>query len=180
MPRSIKPYSSHGDGQIDRSRFRAIGDNVVFEPGTLVFHPESIRLGNNIYVGHYTILKGYFENEMVIGDNTWIGQGCFFHSAGGLTIGANVGIGPHVKIITSFHVEEGVSVPILFSEISQAPVVIEADCDIGVGAIILPGVSLGRGSQIGAGAVVTRHIPPYSVVAGVPGRILRSRLERSE
>jgi len=58
-----------------------------------------------------------------------------------------------------------------------APVVIEDDCDIGVGAIVLPGVRIGRGAQIGAGAVVAEDVPPYSVAVGVPAKVTRQRPE---
>jgi acetyltransferase-like isoleucine patch superfamily enzyme len=175
MPREINSYKSHGTGLFTPEQIGQLGRNVVFEEGVLIFHPENVRLGSNIYIGHQTILKGYYHNEMVIGDNTWIGQGCFFHSAGGLRIGRNVGVGPHVKIITSYHEDEGAEVPILFSRIAMAETVVEDDCDLGVGSIILPGVRVGRGSQIGAGAVVTKDVEPYSVMAGVPARLLKKR-----
>ena len=81
---------------------------------------------------------------MRIGDETWIGQQCFFHSAGGLTIGARVGIGIGVKIITSQHQEAGREIAVLFSPIACAPVVIEDDSDLGVGSVILPGATVGR------------------------------------
>lgn len=90
-------------------------------------------------------------------------------------IGMNVGIGPGVRIITSYHAEEGIAKPILHSRIEFAPVVIEDDSDIGVGAIILPGITVGRGSQVGAGSVVTHDVEPYSVVVGAPARPLRMR-----
>lgn len=170
-----KKFSSHGKGSFKKEDFARIGDNVIFEHGVLVFHPENIYFGSNIYIGHYTILKGYYKNKMVIGDNTWIGQSCFFHSGGGLKIGKNVGIGPGVKIITSYHIEEGTDIPILFSKIKFEDVVIEDDCDIGVGATILPGVKLGKGTQVGAGSVVVESTNSYSVVAGVPAKIIRSR-----
>jgi len=80
-----------------------------------------------------------------------------------------------VKIITSQHREAGREVPVLFSPIEFAPVVIEDGCDLGVGSIILPGVTVGRGAVVGAGAVVSRDIPAYAVAAGVPARILRYR-----
>ena len=167
--------SSHGSGRFELTQFAKLGQGIVIEPGVLAFHPENIEIGDDVYIGHYTILKGYHQNKMIIGSGTWIGQQCFLHSAGGLTIGHNVGIGPAVKIITSYHAEEGVHVPIMHSRIEFAPVVIEDDCDIGIGAIILPGVTIERGAQVGAGAVVTRHVEPYAVVAGVPARILRMR-----
>jgi len=175
LTRPIKPFQSHGTGELELSRFPKLGSNVVFEPGVLVFHPETIRIGSNVYIGHNTILKGYFQSELAIGDDTWIGQQCFMHSAGGLSIGSRVGIGPGVRIITSYHKEEGPEVPILFSDLEFEEVVLEDDCDIGVGAIILPGVRVGKGSQVGAGAVVSQKVAPFSVVAGVPARLLRHR-----
>jgi acetyltransferase-like isoleucine patch superfamily enzyme len=166
---------SHGTGEFSPAQFAKFGRNVVLEPGILVFHPENIEIGDDVYIGHYTILKGYHLNKMIIGSGTWIGQQCFFHSAGSLTIGCHVGIGPGVRIITSSHAEEGIRVPILHSRIEFAPVKIEDDSDIGVGAIILPGVTIGRGAQVGAGAVVTQPVADYAVVAGVPARVLRYR-----
>lgn len=166
---------SHGTGEFDRSMFAKLGHDVVFEPGVLVFHPENIEIENGVYVGHQTILKGYYRNKMIIKQGAWIGQQCFFHSAGGITIGEHVGIGPAVKIITSFHTEEGVQKPILHSDVEFAPVVIEDHCDIGVGAVILPGVTLGKGTQIGAGAVVTKSLPPYAVAVGNPAKIMKMR-----
>lgn len=147
----------------------------MFEAGCLVFHPENVWLGRNVYVGHQAILKGYYQNRMEIGDETWIGQQCFLHAAGGLRIGARVGIGPGVRIITSRHTEAGRETPILLSPIDFAEVVIEDDADLGVGAIVLPGVTIGRGAQIGAGAVVARDVPAYAVAAGVPARVVRER-----
>src|SRR5688572_18835444 len=102
-----KANHSHGTGKFNSGDFKAIGENVIFEKGVLVFHPETIELGNNIYIGHNTILKGYYKNLLIIGNNTWIGQGSYFHSAGGIKIGNNVGIGPSVKILTSYHKEQG-------------------------------------------------------------------------
>ena len=168
---------SHGTGEFKLEDFASLGAGVVFEPGVLVFHPETIDVGEDVYVGHQTILKGYFKNRMNIGAGTWIGQQCFFHSAGGLTIGRDVGIGPGVKIITSAHAEEGIKRPILYSQLEFAAVTIEDGSDIGVGAVILPGVTIGRGAQIGAGAVVSRDVPAYAVAAGVPARVLRSRTD---
>ncbi len=172
----IKPYASHGDGRLDIAKFRKLGDNVVFEQGVMAFHPENIEIGDNVYVGHGAFLKGYFNNTMTIGSDSWIGQGAFLHAGGGIRIGSYVGIGPFVKIITLQHVVDGdVSRPVITREQTYAPVVIEDDCDIGAGAVILPGVTIGRGSVIGAGSVVTKDVEPFSVVAGVPARLLRKR-----
>ena len=175
MSTGIKQFKSHGTGEFSPREFRKLGENVIFEAGVLVFHPENIELGSNIYIGHNTMLKGYYRNQLTIGDNTWIGQGCFIHAAGGVAIGNCVGIGPFVKIMSSEHIEEGREVPVLFARTEDMPVMIEDDSNIGMGAIIRPGITIGRGCQVGAGAVVTKSLPPYSVAAGVPARVLRSR-----
>jgi acetyltransferase-like isoleucine patch superfamily enzyme len=168
-------HRSHGTGAFRPEELRTLGADCVLEAGVLVFHPENVSLGRNVYVGHQTILKGYYRNELVIGDESWIGQQCFLHAAGGISIGARVGLGPAVKILTSQHAEAGRATPVLFSPIETARVVVEDDADVGVGAILLPGVTVGRGAVVGAGAVVTRDVPAYAVAAGVPARVLRSR-----
>lgn len=170
-------HKTHGTGSFTLQAFKKIGENVILEKGVLVFHPENISIGNNIYIGHNTILKGYFKNEMVVGDHTWIGQNCFLYSAGGIKIGKAVGVGPMVKILTSVHKEEELAKPILFCDLEFKEVIIEDGCDIGIGSIILPGVEIGEGSIIGAGAIVTKDVEPYSVVAGNPARIIRKRQE---
>jgi acetyltransferase-like isoleucine patch superfamily enzyme len=175
MPREIKAYRSHGSGRFKREQFAAIGRHSVFEPGVLVFHPENIHLGENVYIGHGAILKGYYKNTLEIGDNTWIGQQSFIHAGGGVKIGKNVGVGPGVKIFSSMHKDEGLDVPIQYGEILFAQVVIEDDCDLGIGSIIMPGVRVGRGAQIGAGAVVARDVPSGAVAYGVPARVRRFR-----
>lgn len=171
----VRRFTSHGDGSFTREAFAAIGEHVVFEPGVRVFHPETIRLGDNVYVGHDAMLKGWHAGALTIGDDTWIGQGVFLHAAGGISIGARVGVGPFVRVLTSTHAEAGRAVPILDAPLELAPVRVEDEADLGLGAILLPGVTVGRGAQVGAGAVVTRDVPPYAVVAGNPARVLRCR-----
>ena len=170
-----KKYTTHGNGEIDKKKFRQLGTNVIFEKGVLVFHQENVRIADNIYIGHNTILKGYYKNEMSIGSNSWIGQNCFFHSAGGIEIGEGVGIGPYVKILTSMHQETDINKPILFEPIEFEQVILKDGCDIGVGTIILPGVTIGEGAIIGAGAVVTKNIPDYTVAVGNPAKVIRKR-----
>lgn len=169
------PPRSHGTGLFTIDQLASCGEGCVIEPEVLIFHPENVHLGREVYVGHRAILKGYHDGVMRIGDRTWIGQQCFFHSAGGITIGNDVGVGPAVKILTSTHKEAGLSVPIVRAPIERAPVVIEDHADIGIGAILLPGVRVGHGAQVGAGAVVTEDVPAFAVVAGVPAKVLRLR-----
>jgi acetyltransferase-like isoleucine patch superfamily enzyme len=172
----MRPFRSHGDGRFRREELRRVGARVVFEAGALLFHPGSIEIADDVYVGHYAILHGYHDGPgLRVGAGTWIGPQCYLHAAGGITIGEDVGIGAGAKILTSRHAEPGREQPIMAGAIERAPVVLEAGCDVGIGAIVLPGVTIGRGAQVGAGAVVAADVPAFAVVAGVPARILRER-----
>lgn len=172
---SRKQPKSHGDGTFSVDSFLELGDRVVFESGVLVFHPETIRIGDDVYVGHQAILKGYFRGEMHIGSGTWIGQQCFLHSAGVIHIGADVGVGPGVRILTSTHKDPGTDLPVMAGELEFAPVTIGDGSDIGTGSVLLPGTELGKGTIVGAGSVAKGRFPDYAVIAGVPARILRMR-----
>jgi acetyltransferase-like isoleucine patch superfamily enzyme len=166
---------SHGSGAFTREQLRKCPASVVLESGVLVFHPENVSLDEDVYVGHQAILKGYHQNLLSVGAGSWIGQAAFLHSAGGITIGKRVGIGPHVCILTSTHADAGRAVPIMDGPLHFAAVTLLDGCDLGIGSLILPGVTVGEGAQVGAGAVVTRDVPPYAVVAGNPARVLRLR-----
>jgi acetyltransferase-like isoleucine patch superfamily enzyme len=108
------------------------------------------------------------------GERVFINQGCFFLDFGGITIGDRVLIGPRVTLSTAGHpVEPGER----YDFITHAPIVIEDDVWIGAAATVTPGVTIGRGSVVGAGAVVSKDVPPLSVVTGtsvVERRRLRS------
>lgn len=104
-----------------------------------------------------------------IGDRCSINEGVSIGTTKRITIGSRVRLGPFVMIVDSaFHdlYERDVAPP-------SRPVVIEDDVWIGAKASVLPGVRIGRGSVIGAAAVVTRDVPPFSVVAGVPAKVIR-------
>ena len=107
------------------------------------------------------------------GERVFINQGCFFLDFGGITIGDRVLIGPRVTLSTAGH-------PVELDErcdfITHAPIAIEDDVWIGAAATITPGVTIGRGSVVGAGAVVAKDVPPLSVVTAA-GVVERKRLK---
>ncbi|KKQ38819.1 MAG: hypothetical protein US54_C0002G0007 [Candidatus Roizmanbacteria bacterium GW2011_GWA2_37_7] len=168
-------WASHGNGKVSSKDFGAYGKGIVIEDDVLIFHPESIFLGDNIYIGHGTILHGYHKNKMNIESGTWIGPFCYLHSAGGIYIGKDVGIGPGVKMITSQHLIDRGNKAIIKNDVSKKEIIIQNGSDIGVGAIVLPGVTINEGAQIGAGAVVAEDIPQFGIAVGVPAVTIRHR-----
>jgi len=110
-----------------------------------------------------------------IGNNSDIGLNAHIagiDSGGEVTIGSNVLMGPDVTILTTEHEFKHKNIPIVFQGIKASRVVIEDDVWIGMQVIILSGVKIGKGSVIGAGAVVTKDVMPYSIVGGVPAKII--------
>ena len=167
-------WESHGSGFDYESKLAEIGRNVVIEDGVRIFFPENVHIGDDVYIGHDTILKGYFDQKLKIGDGTWIGPQCFIYAAGGIIIGENVGIGPGVTIMSSGHQVLNSPEPILHRPIDFAGVVLGDGCDIGANSVILMGVTIGNGVQIGAGAVVTGDVPDGAIAGGVPARIIKT------
>ena len=169
-------FKSKGLKKIVRKKFAKIGQNVIFEPGVLICHPENIEIGSDVYIGANTILEGYHQNKIIIKDRVWIGPSCYLHGAGGLTIEPNCGLGPGVKIISSAHdLAQDDLGPIIGLPLKFGPVVLGEGSDIGMGAVVLPNVSIAKGTQVGAGAVVSKNTNLYSIVAGVPAKELRIR-----
>lgn len=97
----------------------------------------------------------------VFGEDVFINQGCYFLDLGGITIGDRVLIGPQVTLSTGGH---PVELDERYDFLTHAPIVIEDDVWIGAAATVTPGVTVGHGSVIGAGAVVAKDVPPMSVV----------------
>lgn len=107
------------------------------------------------------------------GERVFINQGCFFLDYGGITIGDRVMIGPRVTLSTAGH---PVELDERYDFITHAPIQIEDDVWIGAAATVTPGVTIGWGSVVGAGAVVAMDVPPLSVVTAT-GLVERKRLK---
>ncbi len=110
-------------------------------------------------------------DEIRVGHNVFINQNCTLYDLGGLCIGDDVMIGPNVSIITTGHSLE----PSQRRKVTIGkPIVIERNVWIAAGAIIIGGVTIGENSVVAAGAVVTRNVPPNTLVGGNPARVIRS------
>jgi acetyltransferase-like isoleucine patch superfamily enzyme len=180
----VELYSRHaiGDGKFDalmrkvlwRSMARACGSGLSVGSGVGFKHLETFEIGNGVFLGSQAYIQGRFDGRCIIGDHVWIGPQTYF-DARDLVIEEHVGWGPAAKVLGSTHIGVPIGVPIIHTDLEITPVKVEAWADIGTGAILLPGVTVGKGSIVGAGAVVTEDVPPFAIVAGVPARFLRWR-----
>jgi maltose O-acetyltransferase len=130
--------------------------------------------GAGVHLGCYVWFYGPSQirrDGIEIGAYTRINRDCTLDTRGGLYIGANVSISPEVMILTAEHRLTDAR----FAEESCAPVAIGDHVFIGARAIILPGVSLGRGAVVAAGSVVTRSVDELIVVGGVPAKPIGTR-----
>jgi acetyltransferase-like isoleucine patch superfamily enzyme len=157
-----------------RALTQAFGDGVRIGRQVLCRHPETFRIGSGVFIGDQAVLQGRHDGSCTIGDHVWLGQQSYF-DARDLIIEEYVGWGPGAKVLGSEHSGVPVDVPIIQTDLTIRPVRIGAWADIGVNAVILPGVTVGRGAIVGAGAVVTADVPAFAIVAGVPARFLRWR-----
>ena len=166
------------DGLMRRAIWRAgtqrFGHGVRIESGVGFKHLETFEIGDRVFIGSQSYIQGRFDGRCVIGNNVWIGPQSYF-DARDLTIEDNVGWGPGAKVLGSTHTGLPLDVPIIQTDLEIKSVKIEAGADIGMNAVILPGVTIGKSSIVGAGAVVTKDVPPFAIVAGVPARFLRWR-----
>jgi acetyltransferase-like isoleucine patch superfamily enzyme len=104
----------------------------------------------------------------------WIGPQAYF-DARHLILEDHVGWGPGAKVLGSVHTGLPIDAPIIETDLEVRPVKVEEWADIGTGAILLPGVTVGKGAIVGAGAVVTRDVSAFAIVAGVPAKFVRWR-----
>jgi acetyltransferase-like isoleucine patch superfamily enzyme len=157
-----------------RALAKRAGNGLRVGTGALFRHLETFELGDGVFIGEYAILQGRFDGRCVIGDRAWLGPLSYF-DARDLVIEEDVGWGPGAKVLGSAHTGLPSDIPIIATDLEIKPVHIGAWADIGVNAVILPGVTVGKGAIVGAGAVVAANVEPFSVVAGVPARFLHWR-----
>ena len=147
MRRFVRSLLASGAAKASPLDGAHVGANVRLRMPVVVYGAADLRLGNDIDIGEFVVLR----------------------ANGGLTIGDRVLIAAHAVVTTRGHPE----VPPRYKRVHDDPIVIEDDVWLGAGAIILPGVTVGHGAIVAAGAVVTSDVEPMTVVGGVPARELR-------
>lgn len=141
--------------------------------------PDGIEIGENSIIMHGAVLHVYnFRNlphaGIRIGRDSLVGEYSVIRGQGGVQIGDRVYTSPFTQIIAVNHVFDDPERPFVEQGITAEGIVIEDDVWLGAGAVITDGVHVGKGAVVAAGAVVTKNVPPHTIVAGVPARPIRT------
>jgi acetyltransferase-like isoleucine patch superfamily enzyme len=173
---------ANGDGVLEstmrrvlcRALMRHCGNGLHVESNATFKHIETIEVGDGVFIGNQANIQGRFDGRCVIGNRVWIGPQSYF-DARDLVLEDDVGWGPGAKVLGSQHTGQPLEVPIIATDLEIRPVRVEERADIGTNAVLLPGVTIGKGAIVGAGAVVTKSVLPFAVVSGVPAKFLHWR-----
>jgi acetyltransferase-like isoleucine patch superfamily enzyme len=160
-----------------------VGSNVKIEEGAEVqcLARQGVTLGNGVTIGRGASIRpsSYYGMEpgegMEVGDGTAIGAFAWIGASGHVRIGKDVLFGPRVVMIPENHNFEDLDRTIKSQGVTRDGIEIGDDCWIGCNVTILSGVTIGHGSIVAAGAVVRSDVEPYSIVGGVPAKLIRMR-----
>jgi acetyltransferase-like isoleucine patch superfamily enzyme len=162
----------------------SVGSNFIAEEYCEIncLSVNGIKFGNKVTIGSYALIRptGKYGGEpgmgLIVGDNSNIGPFAYIGCSGMITIGNNVMISPRVSIYAENHNFSQTDISMKEQGVTREEVIIEDDCWIAANSVVLAGVKIGKGSIVAAGSVVTKDVPPYSIVAGSPARIIKSRI----
>ncbi len=154
-----------------------IEKNVDFQNGKKKKH-KGIIIKNNVLIRANSTLIANPENKdsyIIMEDYSGINRNCYIEAIGGVHIGKYSILGPYVCIFSSNHVFKDAEKPVIFQGVESKQVIIEENVWIGAQATILAGVTIGKNAIIAAGSVVTKNIPPNTIAAGVPAKVIKKR-----
>lgn len=157
-----------------RALARRCGADLRIGSGATFKHPETFEIGHGVHIDTQAYIQGRHDGTCIIGNKVWIGPQAYL-DARDLVLEDYVGWGPAAKIVGSTHTGVPNDVPVITTDLEIKPVRVCEWADIGTNATVLPGVRIGKGAIVGAGAVVVADVEPFSVVAGVPAKFLRWR-----
>ncbi len=148
---------------------------------TIYAHPGAegeVHLAENVHLYRWSIVElGAGQSSLHIGPNTYIQAGCILNAfVGNIIIGANCMIAHRCTFTPYQHGFADADQPMREQPLtSRGDIVLEDDVWLGVNVVVMDGVTIGRGAIVGAGAVVTKDVPPLAIVGGVPARVIRFR-----
>ena len=163
-----------------------LGHGCYLDEGVYIHAcPAGVEIGPNTLVMHGAVLHVYNFRSLPhagirIGRDSLIGEYTVIRGQGGVTLGDRVYTSPMTQLIAVNHVFDDPNRPFTDQGITAEGIVVEDDVWLGASAVVTDGVRIGRGAVVAAGAVVTRDVPPHTVVGGVPARVLRTLTQPRE
>lgn len=143
-------------------RFWSIIAPITFpaQVTTFIHRLRGVHIGKGSRIARTVLIDDSRPDLVTIGRNVWVTAGCQLLC--------------HQRDLSEYKV----GVPVMDLPLKYSPIVIEDGAHIGIGSIIMPGVTIGKGAVIGAGSVVTKDIPPYCIAVGVPAKVIKSFLNK--
>ena len=168
---------------ISHGRHIYCGKNVKFEDYSEIHGlcTEGLIFGDNVTISRGVMIRpsGYYGGDcgkgLVVGNNSSFGPYCYVGCSGKIVIGSNVMFGPKCSLFAENHVFADTTRTIKSQGVKQKGITVEDDCWIGSNTIILDGVTIGKGSVIGAGTLITKDVPPGSVIIDKRNRLTQRR-----
>lgn len=172
--------------RIFHARHLSVGRGFIAEDDCEIgcLSKRGITFGDKVTVGKFSLIRptNYYGGELgeglEVGNGSNIGPYSYIGCSGFINIGDNVMISPRVSIYAENHNFADPDSPMKGQGVTRGKVNIEDDCWIASHVVILADVTIGRGSVVAAGSVVTKDVPRYSIVAGVPARVVATRIKR--
>jgi len=181
--------------------FKKVGKGVLFAKSISIRNPHKISLGNNVIIDENVMLdaKGVDNSGIIIEDGVFIGRNtiisckngdvilrprvnigfnCYIVSLNKVEIGENTLFAAYTYIIGGGHISEELYVPLKDQDTHGIGIKIGRDSWLGAKSMVMDGCNIGDYSIIGAGALVTKNIPDYSVAVGVPAKVIKDRREK--
>ena len=175
-----RPYISPR-AQISCSNLELSPECFIDDYVTIFAHPQStggVYLAQNVHIYRWSVVElGEGAGNLWIGKNTYLQSGCILNPfVGNISIGANCMIAARCSFTPYQHGFADIHRPMREQSLtSRGDINIEDDVWLGLNVCVMDGVTIGKGSIVGAGSIVTKDIPPYSIAAGVPARVIRKR-----
>lgn len=182
--------------------FKTIGKNVIFGRNVTIRHPHRMSIGNNVIIDDNCTLDARGENgkgiiigngvvigrnstfsmkdgTIELGDNTNIGINCSLQTSTNLRLGKNIIVAAYTYLVAGGnHKFERTDIPIIAQGMERkGGIVIEDNCWLGARVTILDGVTIAKESIIGAGALVNKNIPEFSIAVGTPAKVVKNRIK---
>jgi acetyltransferase-like isoleucine patch superfamily enzyme len=198
IPRRVLTLLGNLGMRIRLLRVPGAGRDIHVERSALLSYPRRMRIDNGVRIGRNVALRANSgvdpairlgagcllqdgavlnasEGHIEVGERTWVGPYVVIYGNGGVTLGRDVMIAAHSCLTSVGHGHADLSLPMMRQPIDVAPIVVEDDVWVGMNCTILPGVRIGRGAIVAAGALVRRDVAPFDIVGGVPARVIGKR-----